>query len=112
MEPAAAAVYGIANPTSTAVSVTVAEHTSGMSYTVVADKLGANATHQPTGPEFAGMHSKDAPHFAWKALLKPTAAGGNYTLFAKCIGCIGSGEYCELQYKFQLCLNFPLKMQR
>jgi hypothetical protein len=136
MEPAAAAVYGIATPTATAVSITVTEHTTGKSYTVVADKLGTNgglpphsshiplifshmsqiplaflsdfsqtslrvlrvlslftATHQPVGPEFAGMHSTAGPHFAWKALLKPTAAGGNYTLFAKCTGCTGSGEY-------------------
>ena len=83
MEPAAAAVYGIATPTATAVSVTVTEHSTGTSYTVVADKLGINATHQPTGPEFAGMHSTAAPQFAWKALLKPAAAGGNYTLLAK-----------------------------
>ena len=33
------------------------------------------------------------PYFGWKALLKPTAAGGNYTIFAECTGCTGTGEY-------------------
>lgn len=93
MEPAAASVYGIATATASAVSVTVTEHTSGKSYTVQADRLGPDAVHQPVGPEFAGMHSTAAPHFAWKALLKPAAAGGNYTIFAKCSGCTATGDY-------------------
>jgi len=33
------------------------------------------------------------PYFGWKALLKPTAAGGNYSVFAECTGCTGTGEY-------------------
>ena len=94
MEPAAAAVYGVATPTATHVNITVTESGSAAStYTVQATWLGYNATHQPVGPEFAGMDPGIEPLFAWKALLRPTAAGGNYTLFAQCTGCTGTGEY-------------------
>jgi hypothetical protein len=58
---------GIANPSATAVSVTVTDISSGESYTVQADKLGPTATHQPVGPEFAGMHNNipgPPPRFA------------------------------------------------
>ena len=48
-----------------------------------ADKLGMDATHQSVGPEFAGVAGSTYPaYFGWKALLKPAAAGGNYTRFA------------------------------
>lgn len=57
MEPAAAAVYGIATPSATAVAITVTEVTTQASYTVQA-KLGMDAVQQPVGPQFAGMHGK------------------------------------------------------
>lgn len=91
--PAAAAVYGIATPTATAITVTVTDEASGVNYTVKAT-LGVNATHQPIGPAFAGLGSAaPGPYFAWKALLKPQSAGGNYTVFAECTGCTGTGDF-------------------
>jgi hypothetical protein len=93
--PAAAAVYGIVPSTATAVSVTITESGSATSYTVQA-KVGVDAVHQPEGPGFEGVGSGvpiGSPYVAWKALLKPTVAGGNYTLFAECTGCAVSGEY-------------------
>ena len=69
--------------------MTVTEHTSGTSYTVQAGKIGVDAVHQPVGPAFAGMHgSSPGPWTAWKVLLKPTKAGGNYTLFAQCTAAV------------------------
>jgi len=92
MEPAAAAVYGIAPQSATDISVTITED-SGTSYTVQA-KLGMDAVHQPFGPKFAAMVGHvPGPFFAWKVLLKPTAAGGNYTIFANCTGCTETGDY-------------------
>lgn len=89
--PAQAAVYGIVvgNPTNVSVTVTG----GGDSYTVQAT-VGPNATHQPFGPEFVGGESGyPGPFVTWKALLRPTEAGGNYTIYANCQGCTQSGVY-------------------
>ena len=63
-----------------------------------------NAIHQPFGPAFvggeAGYASKGAyiggPHPTWKALLKPAAAGGNYTITAACTGCTEDGSFSKV----------------
>lgn len=89
-EPQKAAVYGIAPPLlrDPQVSVTVTDETTGEAYTVKAD---VNATQQPYGPGFEypwpypGVDG--GPFTTWKVLLNPTAAGGNYTIEAKCFNC-------------------------
>ena len=65
--PAKAAVYGTVEAGGTGVTITVAGGSaSGMaSYTVPATLKSGE----------------------WKALLKPAAAGGSYTITAKCTGC-------------------------
>lgn len=101
--PAKSAVYGIAVGTPTAVTVTVTDVTSGSSYTVDAE---FNTTKQPFGPQFVGGEDGYAsepdsayiggPHQTWKAFLKPTPAGGNYTISAHCTGCTESGTYSDI----------------
>ena len=63
--PAKAAVYGTLEAAGTAVSVTVDGGADLASYTVAATVEKGE----------------------WKALLKPAAAGGSYTITAKCTGC-------------------------
>lgn len=83
--PAAAAVYGIAPESATGVTVTVSD--GKKSYDVVA-KVGRDATHQPNGYVDPGSGANlPVQNFTWKALLHPTAAGGDYTITAKCTGC-------------------------
>jgi sialate O-acetylesterase len=86
--PAAAAVYGVAPESATAVTVTVVSEGKS-SYDVVA-KVGKDATHQPNGyvdPKTGA--NLPVQNFTWKAVLHPTAAGGDYTVTAKCTGCTG-----------------------
>jgi hypothetical protein len=83
--PAAAAVYGPVSAGGTGVTVTVSDGTS--SYTVEA-KVGKDATHQPYGyvdPKTGAQLPVISE--TWKAVLHPTAAGGDYTITAKCTGC-------------------------
>lgn len=90
--PAKSAVYGLAVGNPSAVKVTVTDEEKGTSYEVDAE---FNTTHQPFGPQYVGGEadyaSKGAyvggPHSTWKAFLKPTAAGGNFTIKAVCTGC-------------------------
>ena len=82
--PAAAAVYGPAPTGATAVSVTVG---GTMSYEVAA-VVGKGATHQPVG--YVDPSGQPLPALAnsWKAVLKPAAAGGDFTVTARCTkGC-------------------------
>jgi len=90
--PAKSAVYGMAVGNPTSVKVTVRDEDAGTSYAVAAV---FNTTHQPFGPAFVGGRGDytsagayiGGPHTTWKAFLKPTAAGGNYTITATCEGC-------------------------
>ena len=94
MEPAASAVYGFTGEGGTAVSVSVSSGGKVL-YTVAAT---FNSTQQPFGapwgerPNAAGgcFNPWCKPLATWKALLKPTAAGGSYTITAKCAGCTGN----------------------
>ena len=86
--PAAAAVYGPAPVGATSVTVTVSDGKT--SYDVVA-KVGKDATHQPVGyvdPKSGA--NLPITNFSWKAVLHPTAAGGDYSITAKCTGCTGA----------------------
>mmetsp|Transcript_25441 Transcript_25441/g.76691 ORF Transcript_25441/g.76691 Transcript_25441/m.76691 type:complete len:695 (-) Transcript_25441:14-2098(-) len=84
--PAAAAVYGRAPVGASAVTVTVSDGKS--SYDVQA-KVGKDATHQPYGYVDPGTGAQlPVLNNTWKAVLHPTAAGGDYTITAKCTGCI------------------------
>ena len=83
--PAAAAVYGPLPTDATGVTVTVSDGKS--SYDVVA-KVGKDATHQPYGyvdPKTGAQLPVVAN--TWKAILHPTAAGGDVIITAKCTGC-------------------------
>ena len=83
--PAAAAVYGYAPVGATSVTVTISDGKS--SYDVVAT-VGKDATHQPNGYVDPGTGlNLNITNNTWKALLHPTAAGGDYSITAKC----GSG---------------------
>eukprot|EP00051_Salpingoeca_urceolata_P018667 m.264243 g.264243 ORF g.264243 m.264243 type:complete len:778 (+) comp19248_c1_seq11:1238-3571(+) len=100
--PAKAAVYGFVGQGGTAVKVTVAGE--GTSYTVDAV---FNQTNQAFGPQWGVRPCpKEAcppydmepftpwgvPLFTWKALLRPSTAGGNYTITVDCIGCGSNGS--------------------
>eukprot|EP01052_Picozoa_sp_SAG31_P026909 SAG31_NODE_2475_length_5641_cov_2.038434_4_plen_473_part_00 len=95
--PAKSAVYGIVVGNPTAVKVTVHDEEKHESYEVDAE---FNTTHQPFGPQFVGGEAGYAtagayiggPHTTWKAFLKPTAAGGNFTITAACTGCYEDRE--------------------
>ena len=82
--PAAAAVYGVVPESATGVTVTVTDGKS--SYSVVA-KVGKDATHQPSGYVDPSGANLPVQNFTWKAVLHPTAAGGDYSIMAKCTGC-------------------------
>ena len=78
--PAAAAVYGQVLPGTTAVTVTVSDGTT--SYDVKAT-VGKDATHQPFGYVDPGTGANlPVVNETWKAILKPAAAGGDYTITA------------------------------
>lgn len=120
--PAKSAVYGIAVGKPTAVKVTVTDvdkKSSCASLTDVAAKASCevdasyevdakfNVTKQPFGPEFVGGESGKGgyatagpyiygPHLTWKAFLKPTPAGGNYTIAAACTGCTEDGSFSNI----------------
>ena len=67
--PAKSAVYGTVGAGGSAVVITVAG---------TADDGTQEATYTVDAAVNAGR---------WKAFLKPTAAGGSYTITAKCTGC-------------------------
>ena len=67
--PAKSAVYGTVGAGGSAVVITVAGTTDGGT---------EEATYSVDATVSAGL---------WKAFLKPTAAGGSYTITAKCTGC-------------------------
>ena len=101
-QPAKAAVYGFTTAGATGVKVTVA--TGGnVLYTVDASLDTTN--HQPFGATdgYGPLPCTDCPPYsmppfsllnkpvpAWKALLQPTKAGGDYTITATCTGCSGN----------------------
>eukprot|EP01043_Picozoa_sp_COSAG02_P047065 COSAG02_NODE_4471_length_5328_cov_3.132721_7_plen_278_part_00 len=84
--PAAAAVYGAVPESATGVTVTVTSSDGKSSYSVVA-KVGKDATHQPNGYVDPSGANLPVHNFTWKAVLHPTAAGGDYSIMAKCTGC-------------------------
>jgi hypothetical protein len=94
MQPAASAVYGFTGEGGTAVSVSISSGGKVL-YTIPAT---LNSTQQPFGapwgerPNAAGgcYNPWCKPIATWKALLKPTAAGGSYTITATCTGCTGN----------------------
>ena len=67
--PAKSAVYGTVGPGGVAVSVTVAG----------ANDEGLEVTPYTVHAAVAGGQ--------WKAMLRPTPAGGSYTITARCTGC-------------------------
>eukprot|EP00041_Stephanoeca_diplocostata_P012098 m.201963 g.201963 ORF g.201963 m.201963 type:complete len:275 (+) comp18808_c0_seq1:90-914(+) len=79
--PARATVYGVLGDDGTAVSVTVSGE--GSEYTVAAT---VNSTYQPIGYTQTDGSPYPLPS-TWKAMLRPTATGGNYTITAVCTGC-------------------------
>lgn len=86
--PAAAAVYGVygLKPVKGA-SVAVTITGEGINYTVTATM---ESVQQAVGPEYEyaiATGSVDGPYASWKAMLKPTIAGGNYTITAVCSNC-------------------------
>lgn len=87
-QPSAAAVYGPVSAGATSVTVTVSDGKT--SYDVVA-KVGKDATHQPFGYVDPGSGANlPTVNVTWKAMLRPTTAGGDYTITAKCTGCTGN----------------------
>ena len=89
-------MYGRAPVGATAVTVTVSDGKS--SYDVKAT-VGKHATHQP----FGYVDPKSGANLpllnnTWKAILKPAAAGGDYTITAKCAGCGGNASTAKLQH--------------
>lgn len=93
--PAKSAVYGIYGPQATSpkdakVMVTVTSN-DGSSYTVPAE---IGTVHQAQGdPNYEGCVECPGPYATWKAFLRPTEAGGNYTITANCTGCGGDPKY-------------------
>ena len=84
-QPAKSAVYGtVAGPASSKIVVTVTS-SGGAAYTADAVVTAA-----------AGAASGNS---TWKAFLKPTAAGGNYTISAKCgTGCTGAAQISDVTF--------------
>lgn len=74
-EPSAAQVYGI-------LGNLTREHSTPVVTVTVTNTMATNAAE--------ASYSVEAKIFTggiWKALLKPTSAGGNFTIAAKCEGC-------------------------
>ena len=93
--PAKAAVYGVYGPVGAPkdakIAVTVVNNDGGTSYTVDAE---LNTVHQARAdPDYVACTECPGPYATWKALLPPTAAGGNYTIMADCTGCGGDPKY-------------------
>eukprot|EP01052_Picozoa_sp_SAG31_P017618 SAG31_NODE_1213_length_9359_cov_4.298164_13_plen_206_part_00 len=103
-QPAKAAVYGYLGAGGTSVKVTVSSGGKDL-YSIDADLQ--TTLHQPFGTEYGvktfNHYNRSVP--AWKALLKPTSAGGDYTITATCVGCsvnatqiissVAFGDVCE-----------------
>ena len=93
--PAKAAVYGVYGhegvaPKTAKVTVTVTSD-GGASYSVDAE---IGTVHQAKeDPNYAACTECPGPFATWKAFLKPTPAGGNYTIRAQCVGCGGDPKY-------------------
>jgi hypothetical protein len=90
--PAKAAVYGemVGGGDGASVSVTVspAGGSGGSSYTVKAVLSAAPTYCLPNNPTHLTTSSCAANYSAsWKAYLKPTPAGGDYSITAVCTGC-------------------------
>jgi len=100
--PAAAAVYGpmptdwILAAGTEGVTVTISDGKT--SYDVIAE-VGKDATHQPYGyvDPSSGAQLPITP-MTWKAVLHPTAAGGDYTITAKCSGCAANASTATLNH--------------
>lgn len=101
--PAIAAVYGYLDVPTASVRVTVSQDGAPL-YSVDA---ALNATQQPFGAGWGvrPCSKQDCPPYdmatftpfayplpTWKALLRPTAAGGNYTITAVCTGCANASQ--------------------
>ena len=107
--PAKSAVFGYLSAGATAVKVTVS---SGGKELYSVDASVDATLHQPFGESDSGTwgvktfnaFNKSVP--GWKALLKPAAAGGAYTITATCTGCtanatqsisdVAFGDVCAL----------------
>ena len=102
--PAKAAVYGYVESTATAVKVTVS---SGDSELYSVDATLDTTLHQPFGQadgwgvlpcdscppyNMTPFNAANKPTPAWKAFLRPTKAGGNYTITATCTGCHNASQ--------------------
>jgi sialate O-acetylesterase len=114
-------VYG---PAFGAKSVTVTVSDGKSSYDVVA-KVGKDATHQPYGYVDPGTGANlPVVSDTWKAVLHPTAAGGDYTITAKCTGCtnvttatlshvtFGDMWYCSGQSNMWLPVQFSFSRNK
>jgi hypothetical protein len=93
--PAKAAVYGIYGPEGAPkdakITVTVVPKDGGASYTVDAE---VNTVHTAASdPNYVGCTDCPPPYATWKAFLRPTAAGGDYTINANCTGCGGDPKF-------------------
>ena len=107
-QPAVAAVYGFlssdANGVSTATSVKVTVSSGGKDLYTVDASIDATV-HQPFGKAdgYGPLPCTDCPPYgmgtfsalnkpapAWKALLHPTKAGGDYAMTVTCTGCAGN----------------------
>lgn len=101
--PATAALYGYIEPNATGVRVTVS---SGGAPVYSVDAV-MNATTQPFGTGWGARPCPKAvcppydmdtftpfpgPLPSWKALLRPTPPGGDYTISAVCTGCGSSTQ--------------------
>ena len=103
--PAKAAVYGYLEAGATAVVVTVSTAAGVELYSVAADITAT--LHQPYGPDWGvNFNAYNGSVPGWKALLKPSEAGGSYTITAVCTaGCSATatrsisdvtfGDVCE-----------------
>ena len=94
--PAKAAVYGLYGPASAPkdakVFVTVTNKASGSSYKVDAEINTVHQASDKTG--YPGCTECPGPYSTWKALLQPTASGGDYTITVNCSsGCGGDPKY-------------------
>ena len=109
MAPAAAAVYGyLDTAAATGVRVTVSDASGAPLYSVDAE---LNATTQPFGDGWGARPCPKAacppydmatftpfagPLPTWKALLRATPAGGNYTVSAVCTGCTAAAKPAQM----------------
>ena len=72
--------------------------------------MGKDATHQPYGYVDPKGAQLPVTPLTWKAVLRPAAAGGDYTITATCSGCTGNATTATLQHvTFGDMITFLLK---